>query len=161
MYKRQAAAVAEVAAAAAASANGAPPASREADEARVAVAKKIFQRLVSADGGGGARGASASSSPSARRLHRTSRAAALAALARDGSRGVVQREVTGWLLFDDADGERELDRDVAEALIRAGVVADDSLREFDARLAERVDASGADAIACAAHLAKHLSLIHI
>ena len=153
------AAVAEVAAAAAASANGAPPASREADEARVAVAKKIFQRLVSADGGGGARSASASSSPSARRLHRTSRAAALAALARDGSRGVVQREVTGWLLFDDADGERELDRDVAEALIRAGVVADDSLREFDARLAERVDASGADAIACAAHLAKHCVVI--
>ena len=61
------AAVAEVAAAAAASANGAP--GRRARRTRLASPsrRRFSQRLVSADGGGGARGASASSSPSARR----------------------------------------------------------------------------------------------
>ena len=45
----------------------------------------------------------ASSSPSARRLHRTSRAAVLAALSRRVARRRSAR-VTGWLLFDGADG---------------------------------------------------------
>ena len=142
------AAVAEVAAAAASS--GAAPGTQQSDEVHLAVAQKLFQRLYD-----GPRGASTT----ARRLHRTSHIAALAAL-RENSRAVT-REVTGWLIFSDDD--RKLNRDVTEGLIRAGVVSEQFLGEFDQHLAKLILASGAPsakaATECGAHLAQHCVIV--
>ena len=93
--------------AAAAAITGAPAGSPQSDEAHLAVAQKLFQRLYDRPGAAG------------RRLHRTSHIAALAAL-RESSRAVT-REVTGWLIY--ADDERKLNNDITEGLVRAGVVS--------------------------------------
>lgn len=125
-------------------------ASAQGDDARVAVAQKIFQKIYERGSGGKSR------------LHRTAHVAALAALT-DGSR-VVQREVTGWLVY--ADEERKCDKEVTEALIRAGVVSGRFLADFDAHLAELIDdssSSGTPAsrlpVELGAHLARHCVLV--
>ena len=125
-------------------------ASAQGDDARVAVAQKIFQKIYERGSGGKSR------------LHRTAHVAALAALT-DGSR-VVQREVTGWLVY--ADEERKCDKEVTEALIRAGVVSGRFLADFDAHLAELIDDSSSSGTPASrlpmelgAHLARHCVLV--
>ena len=117
-------------------------AAAQGDDARVAVAQKIFQKIYERSGKS--------------RLHRTARVAALAALT-DGSR-VVQREVTGWLVY--ADEERKCDKEITEALVRAGVVSGRFLADFDAHLAELI-AGGASrlAVELGAHLVRHCVLV--
>lgn len=140
-------AVAEVAAAAAST--GTPSGSPQWDEAHLAVAQKVFQRLYDRSGAGGA---------NARRLHRTAHIAALAAL-RENSRSIT-REVTGWLLY--SDDERKLNRDITEGLVRAGVVSEQFLGELDAHLAKLVLSGGVSsgpAIECGAHLVQHCVIV--
>ena len=117
-------------------------AAAQGDDARVAVAQKIFQKIYERSGKS--------------RLHRTAHVAALAALT-DGSR-VVQREVTGWLVY--ADEERKCDKEITEALVRAGVVSGRFLADFDQHLAELI-AGGASRLATelGAHLVRHCVLV--
>ena len=73
----------------------------------------------------------------------------------------MTREVTGWLIFSEDD--RKLNRDVTEGLIRAGVVSEQFLGEFDQHLAKLILASGAPsakaATECGAHIAQHCVLV--
>ena len=134
------AAVADVATAA--QATGAAPGTSQSDEAHVAVAQKIFQRMYESAGKS--------------RLHRTAHVAALALL-KDNAR-VVSREVTGWLMY--SDEERKCNKEITEALIRAGVVEQQFLAEFDAHLAKLI-AGGASTLAvdCGAYLVQHCVLV--
>ena len=134
------AAVADVATAA--QATGAAPGTSQSDEAHVAVAQKIFQRTYESAGKS--------------RLHRTAHVAALALL-KDNAR-VVSREVTGWLMY--SDEERKCNKEITEALIRAGVVEQQFLAEFDAHLAKLI-AGGASTLAvdCGAYLVQHCVLV--
>jgi len=132
--------------AAAAAITGAPAGSPQSDEAHLAVAQKLFQRLYDRPGAAG------------RRLHRTSHIAALAAL-RESSRAVT-REVTGWLIY--ADDERKLNKDITEGLVRAGVVSEQFLGELDAHLAKLILGGGASAtpaMECAVHIVQHCVIV--
>ena len=106
------------------------------------MAQKIFQRTYESAGKS--------------RLHRTAHVAALALL-KDNAR-VVSREVTGWLMY--SDEERKCNKEITEALIRAGVVEQQFLAEFDAHLAKLI-AGGASTLAvdCGAYLVQHCVLV--